>query len=119
MSKVAFTEKLRQCQQVLLRDFPNACVFKDQYDVLPLERKAALTAADNGEEANNIVRQSTLRNRVPCLRHGGMCHVTRTDLSIFGAPCTDDSSAGNQEQQEGPSRRVSELTFQCLPFSPL
>ena len=104
--KVAFTEKIRQCQQVLLNDFSGSCMFKDQMDMIDLKDKVKVTSASTGEDARKIIQTCSLRARAPCLRHGGHCTIPEADINLFGAPCVDDSPMGKRSMDDGLSRRV-------------
>ena len=81
--KVAFTEKIRQCQQVLLNDFSGSCMFKDQMDMIDLKDKVKVTSASTGEDARKIIQTCSL-----------------------SAPCVDDSPMGKRSMDDGLSRRV-------------
>ena len=90
-----------------MKDFAGACMFKDQMDLVGIDDRLKICGYGNGEEAAQFIRECDLKARVPCIRHSGSCQIPTADINIFGAPCTDDSQAGNRGQDDGPSRRVS------------
>lgn len=108
LAKVSFSEKTKQGQQCLKRDFPCAHVFKNVVDVVPDTYRDDVLSADNSiEKVCNILGGFRLMRAAPCVAHDGICQIpTRPDLSLFGAPCVDDSQMGSCLKEDGCTRRV-------------
>lgn len=109
-TKVSFTEKTRQGQAVLCRDWPGACVFKDALGVLNDSDRKALVKTEDPVFAANIIDNATFEQTSMCAQHKKRCNVTRSpvDISMFGAPCVDDSSMGTLKTDAGKARKVFE-----------
>lgn len=86
-AQVSFTEKAQQCQKFLADQYPGSCIFKD---------------------ANGVVSDAGFESSGLCVRHKCKCQFPESqDLSLFGAPCVDDSLMGPQKLDKGEARRVS------------
>ena len=104
--EVAFTELVKQGQQTLCRDFPNACVFKNQMDVLSPDSFCTLVGSLGFEDVLANVRSASFASQAPCVQHKQQCPLPKqVDLAVFGSPCTDDSSQGSQKKDDGQTRK--------------
>ena len=108
--QVSFTEKVRQCQAVLCRDYPSACVFRNQMDVLDLKGLAAVSEAKNFDD---VCQAAASANFVPfahCVQHEKQCRLpSDVDLCFLSSPCTDDSLQGSKAADDGATRKGSRL----------
>ena len=112
-SHVAFTEKSKQCHSVLKEDFPDSCLFKDQMHYLTPKCREQVASAKNSEAVAACLQKGSFARRGACLAHDDCCRFpgTNIDLAVLGAPCVDDSTAGNSLKEEGPARRAIWLAF--------
>lgn len=109
-AQVSFTEKSRQCQKTLSRDYPGSCVFKDQLGVLDASGLFALSKAKGLPEISQEAGKAGFSSVAACAQHQKHCQLPRDiDLSFFGAPCADDSTQGTQKQDQGETRKESRL----------
>ena len=92
-AQVSFTEKAQQCQKFLADQYPDSCIFKDASGVMSKDGSGSASA---------------FQSSGPCARHKGKCQFpVSQDISIFGAPCVDDSLIGALKKDKGEARRVS------------
>lgn len=58
--------------------------------------------------------------RAKCRQHNYLCRLDKkADISIFGAPCTDDSSMGSMLQDDGAARLDSGFELKLCFFLPV
>lgn len=70
--------------------------------------KAKLESAEGQPQVAEILDKAEYAVRGQCKQHNYMCRFpTGVDLSVFGAPCVDDSSMRTLQQDQGNSRRDS------------
>ena len=108
--QVAFTEKVKQCQAVLRRDFPSACIFRNQMDVLDVTGLTNVWTATTFEEVCQRSAAASFAPEAFCAQHHGQCPLPcDVDLCYLSSPCTDDSVQGSQSQDNGATRKESRL----------
>lgn len=107
----SFCEKTRQGQATLRRDFKEACVFGNQWQVLEPADQNKLKNANGIEEINAFLKKTEFLVRAKCTQHNYLCRLVRPDqgpdITFFGAPCKDDSTMGTQKQDSGKHRAES------------
>ena len=105
--KVSFTEKTKQGQATLQRDFQQACVFQDCLHILPEHMR---------QDPSNASEPFGYETCAPCVQHKDQrttCPIPiNFDISIFGAPCVDDSTMGTLKKEEGKARPVCSQHFE-------
>ena len=115
---ISFCEKRRECQIRLIRDFPCACIFVDQMNLVSIDVQSQLLKAKGFEETIEVLKHASFNSQAPCCRHNSLCSLpVQPDLCLFGAPCVDDSSMGKMGCDDGSSRRVTQIAS-ITPKSP-
>lgn len=67
--------------------------------------KLKVQGAKTREAAVDLVRNASYSVRAQCRQHNYLCKLNKSpDLSLFGAPCVDDSTQGKQKKDDGNSR---------------
>merc|ERR1740129_1256181 len=107
---VSCCDKEAHCRQTLmgLPLGPNAHVFSNILEKLPLARRRRVERSDANEAAmRDAIVQGPLLTRAICDAHGADCSAQcDADLWVAGSPCVDWSPMGRRRGTGGPSRAV-------------
>lgn len=66
-----------------------------------------------------MLEKAEFNVRASCKKHNYLCTLNKKpDLSLFGAPCVDDSNMGAKQKDHGESRLVSRFRLFCCFAAP-
>ena len=113
MCQVSFCEKTKQGQNCIQRDWPGCHVFTDAMHVVEEQDRNNIVQASSAAEAEKALQSCTFVSKAKCMAHKEACSLPqRPDVSLFGAPCVDDSPMGPLKKDDGAARRA--ISLHCV-----
>eukprot|EP00969_Alexandrium_andersonii_P349690 15431618-Alexandrium_andersonii.AAC.2 len=98
-------------QEILGLPRPPACLFGDQLDFLPDRLQAVARNTQHKNHTNAYFEKclpyAPAKEKAWCLRHGKECSARAADWHTAGPHCTDHSSFGKGQKEEGGKARFA------------
>jgi site-specific DNA-cytosine methylase len=109
---LSFCEKNSKCRAELLQPHCHyadaACIYQDILELLPPRYRRLLDMAETDAEQRDVVRDAAphFNKKLFCVRHRKFCEYLAADAHSGGSPCTDHSSYGTLNREDGLNNRL-------------